>query len=231
MESRNSTPLEEEELDFQQVPPRDYPVSPVVIIQNQPSGLSPPTVPVRLPSPYPTFNASWPIPNVPQGPRAFVRSSMVFQPTTRQFRPLSVVTTSPPTSHGHVSDEPTTPPNRAPEICTQPTTSSSSLHTLYPLISTVSLPRGQPIPMVLSTRRLNVSQGPQYHTQGTVLSTQRLNVSQGPQYHTQGTLVDLTYDPTRQIYEARYPVPPEIRQPTSSTDSQTKLRERLVALE
>ncbi len=105
MESRNSTPsMEEEDLQFQQIPPREYPISPVVVVTDRPSFIPAPPVAVRLPSPYPVFNASWPLPTMPQGPRAFIRSSLVFQPATRQFRPIAEVTTSPELSDGHVTD-------------------------------------------------------------------------------------------------------------------------------
>ncbi len=105
MDSRNPTPdMEEEDLQFQPIPPRDYPLSPVIVVRNDPPVALPPQTVVRLPTPYPTFNASWPLTTVPQGPRGFIRSSLVFQPSTRQFRPISVITTSPEPAEGYISD-------------------------------------------------------------------------------------------------------------------------------
>ncbi len=96
--------MEEEDLKFQPVPPRDYPLSPVIVVQNDPPVILPPRTVVRLPTPYPTFNASWPLTTAPQGPRGFIRSSLVFQPSTGQFRPISVITTSPEPAEGYISD-------------------------------------------------------------------------------------------------------------------------------
>ncbi len=156
MDSRASTPImEDNELDFQQVPPRNYPLSPVVLVQDTPSAPQPATSVFRLPSPYPTFNASWPLPNVPQGPRAFIRSSMVFQPATHQFHPFSSATMSPPQSDGHVSDASSTTPINTPRFPGHQRISTPQ-H-LYTLISTVSPTKGQPIPTVLSTQRYGIT--------------------------------------------------------------------------
>ncbi len=153
MESRNSTPnMEEEEFDFQPEPPRDYPLSPVIVVRNEPPIAVPPQTVVRLPTPYPTFNASWPLPTVPQGPRGFIRSSLVFQPSTRQFRPISVVTTSPEPLEQYVSDREI----REPEVLLHEgaTEVPPNQQVQLDLIHTQSPPRGQPIPTVLSTNRI-----------------------------------------------------------------------------
>ncbi len=117
MDSRASTPImEDNELDFQQVPPRNYPLSLVALVQDTLSAPQPAASAFRLPSPYLTFNASWPLPNVPLGPRAFIRSSMVFQPMTGQFCPLSSATTSHSLSDGNVSDASSTTPVNTPRF-------------------------------------------------------------------------------------------------------------------
>ncbi len=144
--------MDEEELGFQPTAPRDYPLSPVIVVRNDPPVTLPPQTVVRLPSPYPAFNASWPIPTVPQGPRGFIRSSLVFQPSTRQFRPISVVTTSPATSEDYMADTRLREPEielqeGEPEIPPDPQVEFELFHTQSP-------PRGQPIPTLLSTNRI-----------------------------------------------------------------------------
>ncbi len=120
MQSRDSTPIvKDDNQNFQQLQLRDYPISRIVVIQNKPPAApSPPSV-VRLLPPYLTFSTFWPISKAPQGARAFIRSSMVFQPATHQYRSLFVATSSPPASNGHVSDAPTTPPNTTPQLPNQ----------------------------------------------------------------------------------------------------------------
>ncbi len=202
--------MEDDELDFQQAQPQNYPLSPVVLIQETPSAPQPAPSAFRLPSPYPTFNASWPLPNVPQGPRAFIRSSMVFRPTTRQFCPLSSATTS-PRSDGHVSDASSVTPVNIPRFPNQQR--KSTTQHLYPLVSTVSPTKGQPIPTVLSTQRVAFTQ-PSNQPQPVV-----------------GTLMDLAYDPQQQVYEARYL--PQVPSPQSffQEEPDTRLRQTLAKLE
>ncbi len=114
---------------------------------------------------------------------------MIFQPTMRQFHPLSATTTSLPTSDSHISDasnsSPPPPPPPGPRFPSHQRASTPQQH-LYPLVSLVSPPNGRPIPTILSTQRVSVEP------------------SQGQQI--QGTLVDLAYDPQNQIYLAMYPV-------------------------
>ncbi len=153
MDSRDPTPdMEEEELEFQPAPPRDYPLSPVIVIRNDPPVALPPQTVVRLPTPYPTFNASWPLTTVPQGPRGFIRSSLVFQPSTRQFRPISVVTTSPEPADGYISDMQIREPEV--QIHEEATEVPPNQQVQFELFHRQSPPRGQPIPTLLSTNRI-----------------------------------------------------------------------------
>ncbi len=153
MESRDPTPeMEEEDLQFQPIPPRDYPLSPVIVVRNDPPVTIPSQTVIRLPTPYPTFNASWPLPTVPQGPRGFIRSSLVFQPSTRQFRPISVITTSPEPAEGYVSDTIVREPEI--ELREESTEIPPNPQVQFDLFNTQSPPRGQPIPTLLSTHRI-----------------------------------------------------------------------------
>ncbi len=144
--------MEEEDLQFQPALPRDYPLSPVIVVHNDPPVTLPPQTVIRLPTPYPTFNASWPLTTVPQGPRGFIRSSLVFQPSTRQFRPISVITTSPEISEGYVSDTRLREPEI--EIHERETEVSPDRQVQFELFNSQSPPRGQPIPTLLSTNRI-----------------------------------------------------------------------------
>ncbi len=220
MNSREPTPIieeeieeliEEEELQFHQVPPQNCPLSPVIVVQEAPVAPQPTPSAPRLPTPCPTFNASWPLPNVPQGPRAFIRSSMVFQPLLRQFCPLSTATTSPAVSDGHVSDASSNSPVNTPRFPGHRRTPGPE-H-LYPILSPVSPSRGQPIPTVLTTQRIRFQQPP-LHPQPLA-----------------GTLVDLAYNPMEQVYEARYPPQTTSPQPTTDSTHDVQLRERLAKLE
>ncbi len=203
--------IEEEELQFHQVPPQNCPLSPVIVVQETPLAPQPTPSAPRLQTPCPTFNASWPLPNVPQGPRAFIRSSMVFQPLLRQFCPLSAASTSPPVSDGHVSDASSNSPLNTPRFPGHRRTPVPE-H-LYPILSPVSPSKGQPIPTVLTTQRLHFQQPPSH-----------------PQPVT-GTLVDLAYDPIQQVYEARYPPQNTSPQPTTTQNTDAQLRRRLEKLE
>ncbi len=144
--------MEEEDLQFHPASPRQYPISPVVVVQNHPPVVLPSPSVIRLPSPYPVFNASWPIPAAPQGPRAFIRSSMVFQPSTVQFRPISVVMTSPEIPETHVSDMVTEDPRIDPHSVRQ--RESSHQQVQYRVDNIDSPPQGQPIPTILSSQRI-----------------------------------------------------------------------------
>ncbi len=139
--------MEEEDLQFQPIPSRDYPLSPVIVVQNDP-----PRTVVRLPTPYPTFNASWPLTTAPQGPRGFIRSSLVFQPSTRQFRPISVITTSPEPSEGYISDIRTREPEI--EVHEELTENSPNRQVQFGVHNSHSPPRGQPIPTILLSHRI-----------------------------------------------------------------------------
>ncbi len=212
MDSRDPTPeMEEEDLQFNPLPPREYPISPIVVIQDHPPVVLPPPSVVRLPSPYPVFNASWPIPAAPQGPRAFIRSSMVFQPSTRQFRPISTITTSLEPSDGHVSDV------RTEESVIEPqnvrTEESPHRQVQSRVNNTNSPPQGQLIPTILSSHR----------TSDPIVTDASNNIH--------AHIPTFSYSSQSQAFQGPPPDFPEVVQPPSQREEELRLRKKLEKLQ